>query len=1795
MKSSFQGRLLIVLVSMLIVAGAPSLALADDLTVRAQREAYSPGDPAGRWSVTLRFNNPVFPSNLAAAIKVTADEAEEKFEIQSAGGQEKATAPAREFRLVPIRISERPTSVKVVINKGFSDVSGRRLLAKDFAYQFLSIETISVTNVGTFYRSKTDKGVNFSLTGNVSESDLVAALKITPSVAGLSIIKTGGWGCRITGAFEYDRDYLLEISSARVNNGRAMLTEGEFRFKGPGIKPEVYLKTERSVVELRGRQLFPVSLANVSKVRCQLIKVPPYLAPETAEALRNKVALNQLKLKDKTAALKNLVRAAKISDVFSGEYAEDADAFFAPEALDHVYGYSVPLSFRKNPEKGGLWVAVFTDPDGNFKGRAKRLVQITDLSVSYKMSSKSLLLWVTSIHTGQPLSGVEIYLSDADGHRYIVGKTDDNGLLFVKDGQEFSSLSGLQATGTTKRPLALTKLKWAVAATPSDACGIELETLALKPFSVTQTKSLKEKPESRTGYIFTERGVYRPGDTVNFKFVSRDYKDNRIVAPSGELAKVDIEGPRGDVLYTKELKLSEFGSCYDTFQVRSFFPVGTYTIKATGAGENKQGLFTKTFLVQEYKRPRHYVSMSIKKGERAGTEYVALKREDPYLTIDVKGQYYTGGPVKHGRMRWKATLVPVVNKVEGLDGYFFGNEDDKTLFLESGESTLDKDGNLRLTIPLDPRLLTGIYGINVSATVLDIDAEPATEVETFNPRPRVLVGISNHPRRVQSGYSAPLKLIVVDQSGKKMPSGKIEAQIMQKKYYYTQKRDDAGNLNPVWEEGWMKTLTSQLPFVNGEADFQLELNDSGDYLVGFTYEDKTGRYTSQTLFNVGWEDYDQWARREAEKDVRTSNEVLLSMTKKEFRTGESVRIQFHAPRPVKKCLVTIEKGGEILDHRVIDVKGNDGSYQFEATEKFQPNVYVSVMAAAGREGFPVYSSQVDTDIPTIYYGYADVTVRGDIQKLRLDIAPETPELKGRPGEKKALTFKVADQNGKGVLSELAVCVVDEAVLALTRFQTPDLSSLTKFNIPLAVFSGDLRQALVSQDLLRLFATKPLTGGDLGGGEIAGTLKLRKDFRPVAYFNPAVITDASGRAKVEFQLPDSTTAYRVYAVASDKGPGFVSGQRNMVVTKEFFVEPSIPRFLIPGDRVSFPVVLYNKTPDKGDVLLKTEGSPDLSVRLSQSSLTLEPFATSSVNALAEVTGGAEKGTFRFQGTFTGPSGKYGDAVEHPLTIHSRYMPVNRNIMGSFTQRTDISAALPDALKAMKPEDINPGDFKANLSFSTTNWTRIAPGLKYLLRYPYGCIEQTSSGIIPLAGIRDLARSKVIPGVSVEEVDRFLKRGVERLLSMQLAGGGFSYWPGELNTSWWGTMYASFALITARQAGYEVPEESLKRALTFLHENLFKKKESDKYHGATWTRELALFNLAAGKMLSAQELEPFFQEYDSLNDEGKALLILSAKEVGYLQQDKLKEMVTQLNPKFDPNRTDYHNSSFRELAVCLMAALETGAASKEADSWAGYLLRGLKPDGRWSSTADTGWCLLALSKYYRGKETKKVGSVRLWIDYGGDKPEEMTVSEAAAYLELDPRKLLQKGTIRVESDSKDLLNYALSITYPDVVTDPSQLIAGFTLRKKMENLNGKEEIRLGDVVRVTLEIGITRPEKEGRYESFEYLALEDPVPAGLVPINSELKTEGVERQGSTRQADSWRDGFYDFTPTYFEFGDDGVRVFKNRAWTGAYRYSYLARAVAEGEFWMRGSRVSLMYDPDRFGKTLGKKVTILPVEK
>lgn len=1628
----------------------------NELSVNVYREFSDMNTRERRWALILTFNYAVFPANLTTSMKITVDGKEQGFELCLPGSNERAVTAAKQFRIVSTEVIDKSATAVLTIEKGLSDATGRFLLTKEFSYQFLTATEIRIIDWQTFYKSRQDKGLILNASEYVHTEDLKKALKFTPELQNISVTREQASRFIIRGDFQHDADYLLTVSSQLVNDSSGFLVGRKIRFKGPGITTDIAFNAKGSLVELIGRQIIPLTLSNVKKIRCTLTKIPPYYIPDHTETMQDDSdkSADGAKLLDASRYKESLASLAKIQGPvvpFLGDFVEDAEVFFVPDSGPEVSGYSLPLRFRKKPEEGGAWFASFTDLDGKARTNPRKFLQITDLSISYKISSRSLLLWVTSLHTGKPVSGIPVMVVSENNTRYFVGQTNEKGVLLLKNGEQFPSVErGKEGAGLSKRPLETAKLTVAVASRGTDACAVKLNAFRLKPVGITQASDFSEPTEARRGYLFTERGVYRPGETVHFKLYGRLYKNKAIVSPTGETVNIEITGPTGDVVYAKNLKLNDFGSTADSLKIERFFPTGTYTIKASfKLGRNEGEKVVHTFLVQEYKRPKHFVTLEFSRTEKDANDLVLVQKKEEFLVAHVASQYYTGGPVKHAKVRWKASLVPIVNAVSGYESFFFGNADETTQFLESGESVLDKEGRIQISIPLDSRLFTGINGIKFSATVVDIDGEPATEVGTYEPRPLFLVGISPHPREVQQGFSSPIKIIVIDREGKKIPEGAIEAQIMRKEYFPCYKRDDARNINYVVEEGWLKQSSSKINISKGEALFQLDLAESGHYLISFSYADSTGKYMSQTTIKVGWQDYYRSDVQRSEERFQTP--VMLALTKKEIRTGETVGVSFHTPRPVRCALVTIEKD-QVLDYLLVEVNGRDGSFELIAAEGFQPNVYLSVMAPAPREGYPVYSFQVDTELPAVYYGFTNLSVRSSIQKLKIQIQPDIQELKGRPGETQSLGFQVTDSKGTGVLSELAVCVVDEAVLALTRFKTPDLTPLTQFVMALGVFSGDLRMDLVSQDLYRIFSTKPLTGGDLGFGEVAGSLKLRKDFRPVAYFNPSLITDEAGRARVEFRLPDTTTAYRVYVVACDKETGFASTEKKMVVTKEFFMEPSPPRFLIPGDKVRIPVTLHNKTGEKGKVALEAESSPDLRLSLPVASVELQPFGSGSIFVEVQSLGGVDESVMRLKGICHEPSGSFGDAVEQTIAIHSRYLPVRRTLVGSVSGKARIPVALPQALRELKPEQLSNSDLKAYLSLSTNLWPKIAPGLKYLLTYPFGCIEQTSSAIIPLIGIRGLTKVGAIPDIKETDVDEYLKAGIERLLSMQMPNGGFTYWPGEKDESWWGTMYATFALQMASEAGYEVPTSRLKAALGFLREGLFSEQE-DRYQGQEWTREFAVYCLALGNALQPSELEVFLEKWGTLTAQNKALLLLAAQKTNALSNAEIRKWLTKVKPRLDVSRKAYYDSTYRELAVCLLAALDSGVKLREADAWAAHLISGMKPEGRWFSTADTGWALLALSRYFKDKDFRNEKVVTIRLRYGtetGD-PTQVSLGNAAEHVELDIAKLMEQGAIILETEPKTLVHYTLSLTYPDLISDPTKLSRGFSLHKTIERFD------------------------------------------------------------------------------------------------------------------------------------------------
>jgi alpha-2-macroglobulin len=1769
------------LIATLVVLCVPGFAIAANpggLTVYAYRANDLEGKKENQWdwAVRLSFNHPVFLENLNSTISVKVDGEDDDFEILDAKLRKMNEEQSKSFIIVPTKRYEKPVSVNIDLDKGLGDFTGKKTLLKDFAYRFVTVETVSVKEVSTFFKSRQNKGLKIRLSHNVPPGEFSKAIKITPEVAGLQVSGQGRT-CVVQGDFQHGQSYTLNVNPTPAEKGY-FFSKYDYTFKGPGLDREASIKTNRSVIELIGRQLAPVTLSNMPAVRCSVTRVPPAMLPKENDPE---------KILAKAPDLKTMADSMPAESNFFAAPTREAEVFFAPESKDKIISYSIPLSFRKNPDKGGAWLVSLTDPDGKWKGSVNKLVQITDLALSYKISEKSLLVWVTSFHTGKPVADASIMLETDGGKLCFVGKTNKDGVLLIHKDQSFPAVVPGGEGKPQNEVVPFDHIRWIVAATKDDSGGIKINSDELKPSSVKQTKGLKDKPDFMTGYIFTERGVYKPGETVFFKFLARAYKEG-IVSPKGESVDIEITNPREDVVYQESKALNEFGSCNDRLETEKFFPTGTYTIKASmRLADSRAETFTDTFMVQEFKKIRHFATMSMKTAQKRDSEYIGIKVSEELLNVEVSGQYYTGGPVKNGQVRWKATLVPVTTTVAGYDGYTFGSEDTDERFLESGDSVLDANGKLKFTIPLDPKLMTGPFGIKVSATVLDVDGEPATDVQTYGPKPKYAIGIGNHPTQVEYGYTSPLSVMVLDANGKPVQSGNLQAVFMQKQSFYVTKRDEAGNPKETWEEGWTTSFSAQQPVSAGKAVVPISFNTGGDYLVEFAVVEDGNRYASRARFEVGWST--RWRRAERDEESINKAEVFISLNKKEYRTGETAQAQFTIPKPAKKCLVTLEKSA-ILEYKLVDLQNGSGSFKFQVKDEYRPNLYISVLAPVGRDGYPVYSNQADVDIPMTYYGYIDVSVRNEDLKLKLEIDPETHELRGRPAEEKKLSFKVSDSKGKGVVAEMAVCVVDEAILALTRFRTPELSSLTKFDLPLAVFQGDLRLQLISQDLFRMVATRPLTGGGVGLGEVNPS--LRKDFRPVAYFNPSVITDESGKATVEFKLPDTTTAYRVYAVVCDKEAGFVSGQRNMVVTKEFFLEPSTPRFMIQGDNAKFPIVLHNKTKEKGTALVEGKGGEGLKVQIPEAGVTLEPLSSALIKGDASLTGRPQKAVFTFNGKFTEDKGSFTDAVEYSIPVHSKYLPVTRVNLGDFTDKSELMAALPEYLATMDPQALNPMDFKALLSFSRTSWSKLAPGLKYLLNYPYGCIEQTSSGVIPLAGIKGLVKAGLFQGVTEAEVDKYLQGGVDRILAMQTQNGGFGYWPGDQEPSWWGSLYATFALLNTKQAGLEIPEDRLHKALSYIREGVFDKHSSSDH----WTDELGLFALAAGGKLSPQELDRHFEGFDALNNQSKAYLLMAAHKVGYADKKKLLGMAQKLDPKFHPDRINYYDSTYREMAVCLMAGIELGLPHEKTDVWAGSLMRGLKPEGRWGSTADTGWCLLALSDYYKGKAPGKQKSSKVTVTYG-DKSEEFTLAEVVKDLELDARTLLKNPVITMRSDSKDMIHATLTLVYPEEQKEEKEPKGPLHLTKIIENLNGGDEIRVGDVVRVTLTVNLSGDQYD---KTYEYLALEDPVPAGLVAINSELKTEGMESRPRTEEDDENQYGRYyysgsEFTPSFQEIRDDGVRAFKNRIWAGSYKYTYLARAVIEGEFWMRGSRLSQMYQPEISASVPGKKVIVLPSGK
>ncbi len=1644
----------------------------------------------------------------------------------------------------------------------------------------------------TFTISKIETGAQQTLmitfTETCSTGDLRNALKIFPPVRSDWVSSFSGNSVSLRGDFRPGQEYAILIPETLVCNGRRY-TRTVNTFKWPDLEPVIRFADNETVIERNSKQMVHVSVTNVEELKFEGLRIPAVLISSAIKKIEKGMPFDKIE-KDLQEEYRRSYSylPGEFSD-FTGDFIKDRQLFFPGKERNKPESFSLPLNFRTGRERGAIEIVHIGSNRGQeTAGNPARLFRITDLAITYKFSKDSLLLWVTSLNTGKPLKDVSLLAFLSDSSIALLGKTGENGVLFVKDGEDKLWFSPGGSQGTGSGPLPVSDIELIAATSSSDSSFIELkQSEVIKPDWISQTRfpgavpvpeqeraprirrsrSSVKSPGELVGesksYVFTERGIYRPAENIFYKGTVREYRDGDVLPPSQGSAVFTIINPKEEEVYRSELPLSEFGTANGVFETKSYFPLGTYKINMLFGGKTT----SNTFEVQEFRPPRHFVEVLFKRESKIDETYVNLRKEIDLLTCNISAKYYAGGPVKHGKVRWKVYYASTDFKQKPYPDYFFGNALDRSEdLIESGESILDEKGQLAVSFPVRKEVVSGACGVEVVATVLDFDGRASTETGLYEEKPDYLVGISSHDVNVRAGDYQALKIIVIDKEGMQIDGGTVNVEVMQNDWIYVRKRNETGRVYWEGKQVYRRQLSTILSLEKTGTVFDFDFVRGGRYIIKATYKTAEGReYSSSTLYEVEGYFYGYDGADRERKFERLS----VSSDKKEYSPGETMRIFFNPQKKPSSLLVTVERQG-ILEYRTVEPEPGKKFIDLPVDKAFEPNVYVSLLGTLSRGDFPLHGGQFDDTAPGFLFGVVNVEIKRETEKIKVTINEKEPQMKAAPGARFTLQLSAKDESGKGMETEMAVCVVDESILALTGFRTPALDTLLKFMLPLSVFTGDLRSELLRQTPFKYIRNEPLTGGGgQEGGKDFATTKLRKDFRPVAYCNMAVRTDKEGRAEVSFTLPDSMTTYRAYAVVCDRGSRFASYQRPLLVVKDFYIEPGLPAFLTRGDRFKFYVSAFNKTDQSGSVRLSV-GADNLVDLSAGGTFPLPGFD----RALLPVEGKALRaGISDF--VFSGRFGSKEDAVEMKTPIGSGLLLWNDVVYGTVRRSAKIEYAFPEGTSQIKWEEINPADVKAVLAVSSSPFMRLSKALRYLLQYPYGCVEQTSSGVLPLSALRGLIREGLILDISLAETDKFLKPGIERLLSMQTDTGGFAYWPGEIHPNPWGTIYAASALTHAKLAGLEIPVERINKLMEYLKEAVTKEEKND-----STFKGYASYILALNDSLPEPLFREVYRDLRSMTREGGLLLLLAGKRARLLaESDLVAQTKALLERSWESKRAYSFFAHYREPAIALLAAsivvkddLVSGRLAKE-------LLGGVNKQGIWTSTSDTGWALVALGEYFGGKSFSRE-PIRITVRQEGGVETRGVVEPNGSFTQLlEPEAFLKGPQVTIESDVDTDLLYMLSLTFPRVDYAVKGHLRGFRVHKVIENTDGSKEIKVGDIVKVKIDIDTDRDSS--------YVVLDDPLPAGLVAINSAIKTE--ERVGPKRGRSGdteWYDwdiwdfegGFYTFVPSFFEIRTDRVLAFKDRIWKSQYQYSYYARAVCEGEFVMPSTKVQLMYEPD-----------------
>jgi len=1408
----------------------------------------------------------------------------------------------------------------------------------------------------------------------------------------------------------------------------------------------------------------------------------------------------------------------------------------------------------------------------------KAMIQVTELGLTAKFSPENNLVWITELRSGQPVPDVSIEIRDDSNKIYWRGKTDAKGEV---------ETPGWQALGIKSKSQWSQPQQWIFASRGKDFAFISSEwDTGLSPYQFDIPFEWNPKPVEIQGYVFTERGLYRAGETVHIKGIFRKREKGEWKTLAIDQVECEILDPFNKRQLKKKVDCDAYSSFDLELETSEEASLGTYQIKVTipplAEGERESDLFS-SFRIEAFKPAEFEVHL-----RSAQEDYIF---EDTYRA-DVRASYLFGGAMAAQKVSWHLRLNPAFFTPPGHKGYVFGNQIDRwerygqedSRLLSSGEAELDKAGKFTISAKLKPEEEKNSVFASLEATVQGPSRRSiSNRMQTIVHQGEFYIGLQPHTTFLPKGKELTVRAITVKPDGGMEPGQKIEVKLIRREWNSVRKSGIGGRFRWISEKADTVIDTQRIKTAEEPQQVVFVPEKAGFYLLEAGGKDRRGNsIVTKTYFYVTGADYIPWERQD--EDI-----VELIPDSSNYRPGEVARILVKSPYERANALITVEREF-VLHSEIREIIGSSSQIEIPIRSEHLPNVYVSVLLVQGRTTPKVVDNTQDLGKPSFKIGYAKLNVDPSEKRLAIDILELEKTYK--PGEEVSVDFLVKDGEGNGTKANLAVAVVDVGVLNLIGYQTPDPFSHFYSQKPLAVHTSDSRPFVLEQ---LFFGEKgEEIGGGLGEMMKAGfapslsEIELRGDFRFTAYWNPSLETDEAGNASVTFTLPDNLTTFRVMAVAQTQNSRFGRAESHFRVTKPLLLQASLPRFARVGDEFSGGAVVHNQTAEKAAIVLDCDAKGMLLTdenRTRQISLDAGESQEVLFAFKVEKPGKAEV-------EFRARMGEDTDGLEISFPLKLPRPTETVALSGETAESAEESIRIP--------EEVYPAESRITFSASASALSGLEGSVRFLTNYPYLCLEQRLSAILPYIVAQDVLSDFRLSGLSQAEMKDHVRKSLEEIFEYQRENGGFGLWPDSPYDSPFNSCYAAFALAYAREAGFAVDEGRVNRLIQYL-KNMIRGRMDKQYYPygqKTWktVQAYALYALALFSQPEPSYAEKLFVERETLSLFGKTLL-LKALNKGKGSIDAQNTLIQELmnTVKITPTAAHFeeeqgregrwiYSSNKRTSALILQSLIEGGTENPLLSSVARWLVEQRKA-GSWTTTQDNFYVFYALSEFYKRYE-KIAPDFRIAISLAGKSilEESFDARDKAAKIQ-SPLGDLMPGKIvplKIDMRGSGKLYYQTRLTYAPM-RELAALDQGFSVVKDITTLDGKpiDSIQAGTLAVVTLQV--ISPQ-----ESL-FVVLNDPLPAGFEAVNPAFLTESEERKKQLEVlsgSSGWQRWWQGFN--HIEMHDDRVLLFADSLMAGIHTHRYLVRALTYGTFQAPGTHIEEMYSPEVFGRS--KELTI-----